>query len=41
MIPYVFDDLALSEVTRGDTDLLHLLMSYDASGQALIVPLAR
>lgn len=38
MIPYVLDDLALSEVARGDTDLLHLLMSYDASGQALVVP---
>lgn len=38
MIPYVLDDLTLSEVARGDADLIRLLLSYDASGQALIVP---
>lgn len=38
MIPYVLDDLTLSEVARGDADLIRLLLSYDASGQVLIVP---
>lgn len=38
MIPYVLDDLTLSEIARGDADLIRLLLSYDASGQALIVP---
>jgi predicted nucleic acid-binding protein len=38
MIPYVLDDLTLSEVARGDADLIRLLLSYDASGQALVVP---
>jgi predicted nucleic acid-binding protein len=38
MIPYVLDDLTLSEVARGDADLIRLLLSYDAAGQALVVP---
>jgi hypothetical protein len=38
VIPYVLDDLTLTEVARGDTDLIQLLLSFDASGQALVVP---
>ena len=38
MIPYVLDDLTLAEVARGDTDLIDLLLSYDAAGQVLVVP---
>lgn len=38
MIPYVLDDLTLTEVARGDADLIRLLLSYDAAGQALVVP---
>lgn len=38
MIPYVLDDLTLTEVARGDADLTELLLSFDAAGQALVVP---
>lgn len=38
MIPYVLDDVTLTEVARGDTDLTQLLLSLDAAGQALVVP---
>ncbi len=38
MIPYVLDDLTLTEVARGDADLIRLILSFDAAGQALVVP---
>lgn len=38
MIPFVLDDLTLTEVAHGDADLIRLLLSYDAAGQALVVP---
>jgi predicted nucleic acid-binding protein len=38
MIPYVLDDLTLAEVARGDADLIGLLLSYDAAGQTLVIP---
>lgn len=38
MIPYVLDDLTLAQVARGDPDLTGLLLSFDAAGQALVVP---
>jgi hypothetical protein len=38
VIPYVLDDLTLTEVARGDADLIRLLLSYDSEGQVLVVP---
>jgi hypothetical protein len=38
VIPYVVDELVLMELARGDVAMTVLIMNYDASGQALVIP---
>ncbi|GII94387.1 hypothetical protein [Sinosporangium siamense] len=36
--PYILDTGVLAEIARGDSDLLGLVLAYDAQGQPMVVP---